>query len=180
MSNTTQMPTKSTLRQDCLSAAKFFQSAALVILCHDSKEAFHSECSLLASLILFLVIILTNTSLQLVNFLSRRLFTTCKVIYAAVVGRNKSNLRWLIHSETEHAGSGSELILGCRPYSVCSRRYDDRGGIFANRKASKKASNEEKVCYGIEPQKHRNVARSSWQENDATANSARLIWGAQL
>jgi hypothetical protein len=83
MSNTTQMPTKSTLRQDCLTPGKFFQSAALAILCHDSKDAFHSECSLLASLIRFLVIILTDISLQLVNLLSRRIFTVCKVLYSA-------------------------------------------------------------------------------------------------
>ena len=83
MSNTTQMPTKSTLRQDCLTPGKFFQSAALAILCHDSKDAFHSECSLLASLFRFLVIILTDTSLQIVNLLSRRIFTVCKVLYSA-------------------------------------------------------------------------------------------------
>src|SRR3974390_3371783 len=70
MSNTKQMPTKSTLRQDCLTSGKFFQSADLVILCHDSKDAFHSECSLMASLIRFLVRILTGISLQIVKFLS--------------------------------------------------------------------------------------------------------------
>src|SRR5258705_12232732 len=83
MSNTTQMPTKSTLRQDCLTPGKFFQSAAFAIWCHDSKDAFHSECSLLASLIRFLVIILTDISLQLVNLLSRRIFTVCKVLDSA-------------------------------------------------------------------------------------------------
>src|SRR5258708_12710225 len=82
MSNTTQMPTKFTLRQDCLTPGKFFQSAALAILCHDSKDAFHSECLLLASLIRFLLIIRTGTSLQLVNLLSRRIFTVCKVLYS--------------------------------------------------------------------------------------------------
>src|SRR5712691_8916834 len=84
MSNTTQMPTRSTLRQDCLTPGKFFQSAALAILCHDSKDAFHSECSLLASLIRFLAIILTDASLQFVNLLSRRIFTVCKVLYSAL------------------------------------------------------------------------------------------------
>ncbi len=119
MSNTTQMPTKSTLRQDCLSAVKCFQSATLVILCHDSKEAFHSECSLLASLIRFLVIILTNTSLQLVNFLSRRLFTTCKVIYATYRdGRTSSPLALIILSLLTECGRKGKTMRRSATFAV--------------------------------------------------------------
>ena len=83
------------------------------------KEAFHSECSLLASLIRFLVIILTNTSLQLVNFLSRRLFTTCKVIYATYRdGRTSSPLALIVLSLLTECGRKGKTMRRSATFAV--------------------------------------------------------------
>jgi hypothetical protein len=59
MSKTTQLPTLSQLRQVCFTSAKFLQSAFLAILCHETKEAFHSLCCSAASRI-FLGLITHN------------------------------------------------------------------------------------------------------------------------
>src|ERR1700682_1304001 len=53
MSNTTKRPTTSEFFQLFRTSAKFFQSAFFAILCHAFKEALHSRCLAVASLIAF-------------------------------------------------------------------------------------------------------------------------------